>query len=235
MKSIGLLFAFVLISSSLTAQKSDTTSLISAFSDDTNKELSLTEWKKFKNFEQKVTLLSKEEKELQLRGYVRDSIQILGVKLMAVKLLEEKELLNRDLSENPEYYASLLNELRESGIPQSEYLFLEEKMAYFNRTELQNQLVQSRWLNLGMISLCLGLVYVIFHLKKSARRSLPPELSKQELTVQNLILQGKSNKEIANELFISLSTVKSHITNLYAKLNVANRQELFQKSTGTST
>jgi len=45
-----------------------------------------------------------------------------------------------------------------------------------------------------------------------------------------LILQGKSNKEIANELFISLSTVKTHITNIYNKLKVSSRQELLRKT-----
>lgn len=231
----SLLFIFILVSTSAFAQTLDSISLVSERPDKAYKELSLKEWKKFKNFEQKVTKRSEEESILQLRGYVRDSIQILGVKLMAVRLLNEKALLDKDISENPTYYSTLLERLRESNIPQAEYLFLEEKMAYFNQTELQNQLGQSRWLNVMLIALCLGLVYVAIHLKRVVRKSAPPELSRQEVTVRNLILQGKSNKEIANELFISLSTVKSHITNLYAKLNVANRRELFQKSTGTST
>ena len=154
---------------------------------------------------------------------------------MAVKLLDEKSLLDKDITENPSFYVSLLQRLRESGIPQTEYQFLEEKMAYFNQDGLKNQLVQSRGLNVLLLVSCLGLIYAIFRLKKVIRKSTPAALSRQEVTVRDLILQGKSNKEIANELFISLSTVKSHITNLYAKLNVANRRELFQKSTGTST
>ncbi|HDZ13708.1 MAG TPA: response regulator transcription factor [Pricia sp.] len=36
-------------------------------------------------------------------------------------------------------------------------------------------------------------------------------------------------KEIANELFISLSTVKTHITNIYGKLKVSGRQELLRR------
>ncbi|NKI30490.1 helix-turn-helix transcriptional regulator [Muricauda sp. DJ-13] len=235
MKTIGYILVFVFISSSLQGQEVTTDKIISSFSDEAYKELSLSEWKKFKNFELKLSNFDEQDKEQQLRGYVRDSLQILGVKLMAVKLLDEKKLLNKDLSENPEYYVSLLDELRGSDIPKSEYLFLEEKMAYLNQAELQNQLVQSRWLNLGLLSLCLCLGYLTYYWRNGVRKSIPAELSKQEITVRNLILQGKSNKEIANELFISLSTVKSHITNLYAKLNVANRQELFQKSTGAST
>ncbi len=231
----SLFFFFILISSSTLAQSKDMNPSLSQRSDEAYKELSLTEWKRFKNFEQKVTEKPLKERELELRGYVRDSIQILGVKLMAVKLLDEKALLDKDISENPTYYVTLLQRLRESGIPQAEYLFLEEKMAYLKQEELQNQLGRSRWLNIVLIASCLGLMYAVMRLKKVVRKSAPPELSRQEVTVRNLILQGKSNKEIANELFISLSTVKSHITNLYAKLNVANRRELFQKSTGAST
>ena len=84
-----------------------------------------------------------------------------------------------------------------------------------------------------LLLVCVAMGYLAFKLQR--RTNSQPGLSKQEITVRNLILEGKSNKEIASELFISLSTVKTHITNLYAKLNVGNRQELFQKSTGTST
>ena len=44
-----------------------------------------------------------------------------------------------------------------------------------------------------------------------------------------MIIEGKSNKEIAKELFISLSTVKTRITNIYKKLNLSNRGDLICK------
>ena len=44
--------------------------------------------------------------------------------------------------------------------------------------------------------------------------------------IQEKIAEGKSNKEIASELFISLSTVKTHINNLYKKLDVSSRDDL---------
>lgn len=231
------LFVFLLVCSSLVAQHETQPSLIFESQDQVYKELTLSEWKRFKSFEQKLDLTSNmsRDKLAQLRNYAKDSIQILGVKLMAIRLLNEKELLDRDISENPTYYASFLTELRDSSIPHNEYLFLEEKMAYLNQEILEQQLGESRWLNIVFGLLCLGLIFMVLYLKVRSGRPSAPELSKQEVTVRNLILQGKSNKEIANELFISLSTVKSHITNLYGKLNVSNRQELFQKSTGAST
>lgn len=50
-------------------------------------------------------------------------------------------------------------------------------------------------------------------------------LSARELAVLALILEGKSNREIASHLFITLATVKSHIQRIYAKLEVSNRNE----------
>ncbi|MEZ4858316.1 MAG: helix-turn-helix transcriptional regulator [Flavobacteriaceae bacterium] len=51
-------------------------------------------------------------------------------------------------------------------------------------------------------------------------------LSKQEQRVMELILEDKTNKEIADALFVSVSTVKTHINNLYKKMNVSSREEL---------
>lgn len=51
-------------------------------------------------------------------------------------------------------------------------------------------------------------------------------LTQQEQKIAQLICQDKSNKEIADELFVSVSTVKSHINNIYKKLNVQSRDEL---------
>lgn len=199
--------------------------------------LTSMEWKKFKKFEQVLydSGLTENEQEEQLTVYARDSLKILEVKLIAIKVLEEKSLLNRDIADNPSYYVSLLGKLKDSNIPPSEYLFLEEKLAYINQEVVMEKLKWSRSVNIGLIALILLLTYLVLRQRKGQNKSILPELSKQETLVRSLILQGKSNKEIANELYISLSTVKSHITNIYSKLNVANRRELLENSTGTST
>lgn len=53
-----------------------------------------------------------------------------------------------------------------------------------------------------------------------------PELTPQESRILELILKNQTNKEIAATLFVSHSTVKSHINNLYRKLGVKNREQL---------
>ena len=51
------------------------------------------------------------------------------------------------------------------------------------------------------------------------------ELSRRELEILGLMAQGLSNQEIAAKLFISLSTVKTHIQNLFQKLDVKRRTQ----------
>jgi DNA-binding CsgD family transcriptional regulator len=53
-------------------------------------------------------------------------------------------------------------------------------------------------------------------------------ISNREREIIELILQGKSNKEIEEMLFISLSTVKNHVYNIYQKLDVKSRGQLIQ-------
>ena len=51
------------------------------------------------------------------------------------------------------------------------------------------------------------------------------ELTNREREVLQLIAQGKSNQEIATELFITLKTVKTHVSNILAKLDVEDRTQ----------
>jgi len=51
-------------------------------------------------------------------------------------------------------------------------------------------------------------------------------LSQREMDIVGLILSGKSNKEVALALSIELSTVKTHVNNIYAKLKVNSRKDL---------
>lgn len=53
-------------------------------------------------------------------------------------------------------------------------------------------------------------------------------LSDREFAAFKLSLEGKTNNDIAEELFISMSTVKFHLRNAYSKLGVLNRKEAFQ-------
>ena len=54
-------------------------------------------------------------------------------------------------------------------------------------------------------------------------------LSEREAEVLRLVALGMSNKEVAEELFLSQRTIKAHLTNIFNKLNVASRSEAIVK------
>lgn len=60
---------------------------------------------------------------------------------------------------------------------------------------------------------------------KIKEQELFETLTNRELEVLRLIGQGKTNKEIGDELFISLKTVKTHVSNILNKLNVQDRTQ----------
>ncbi|MFQ5708528.1 MAG: response regulator transcription factor [bacterium] len=55
-------------------------------------------------------------------------------------------------------------------------------------------------------------------------------ISERELEVLELMAKGYSNQEIANKLFVSLHTIKTHCSNLYSKLDVNRRTQAIQKA-----
>lgn len=61
--------------------------------------------------------------------------------------------------------------------------------------------------------------------ERLAGRMAGPGLTSRELDVLKAIVAGRSNKEIAQNLFISEATVKTHINNILSKLGVADRTQ----------
>lgn len=55
-------------------------------------------------------------------------------------------------------------------------------------------------------------------------------ISKREYEVLELMAKGLSNQEIADRLFVSLNTVKTHSSNLFLKLEVKRRTQAIQKA-----
>ena len=55
-------------------------------------------------------------------------------------------------------------------------------------------------------------------------------ISNREYEILTKISEGLSNKEIADQLFVSESTVKTHVSNLYTKLNARRRTQAIQKA-----
>ncbi len=62
-------------------------------------------------------------------------------------------------------------------------------------------------------------------LAASTRPAFPDRLTGREVEVLRLVAAGRTNREISEDLVLSLRTVARHITNIYAKIGVANKAE----------
>ncbi|CAM3989705.1 MULTISPECIES: response regulator transcription factor [Flavobacterium] len=187
------------------------------------------EEQKFRKFKKQIKSITTEDYLEKIRTYSKDSLKTLAIKLLSLKELNEKKLLQKDISLNSEYYIRLLEELKSSEINNLEYFFLERELNSYYLIHLKKKQILSIILNIIFGIIILVLSYIIYSIKSQKRLTIIEELSNQEIKIKKHIIDGKSNKEIAEELFISLSTVKTHITNIYSKLNVSNRKELINK------
>lgn len=140
-----------------------------------------------------------------------------------------------DLKENA-YYDQLLERLQKQ-YPNSSYT--EQYAAELRADKVLISSTASStipwWVYLLAVVSVLSLVgnYIFFgRLNRIKQQSVSTEqLSAQEQKVLDYILQDKTNKEIATELFVSVSTVKTHINNLYKKLQVSSRDEVKRLNT----
>ncbi|AUJ23190.1 MULTISPECIES: response regulator [Virgibacillus] len=65
----------------------------------------------------------------------------------------------------------------------------------------------------------------IMNRMRSPERALHEALTEREREILLLVAQGKTNQEIADQLFISLKTVKVHVSNILSKLEVQDRTQ----------
>ena len=66
--------------------------------------------------------------------------------------------------------------------------------------------------------------------EKSKKTNVVIELSVRELDTLKLIAEDLTNQEIADKLFVSINTVKTHVKNILLKLDVKNRSEAVNKA-----
>lgn len=139
-----------------------------------------------------------------------------------------------DLKSNS-YYNDLLKRLNKS-YPNASYT------KQYETELLSDQLIASpsqleensgfNWTILLIVALVLSVLFnfwlIISAKRKKAQKHVDAKelLTKQEQNVLDLLLDDNSNKAIAESLFVSVSTVKTHVNNVYRKLNVKSRDEL---------
>ena len=107
-------------------------------------------------------------------------------------------------------------------------------LAIFEKSILERYLLLIL-LEAGILCILL-LIYVLLYIKnntisennKVKEISLKYKLSIQEEKVLNLLMQDLSNQEIADKLYLSIYTIKNHISNIYKKTKM-NKQQLREK------
>jgi two-component system, NarL family, response regulator LiaR len=70
----------------------------------------------------------------------------------------------------------------------------------------------------------------VAHFKMDDEKLKQLGISKRELEVLELMAQGLSNQEIADKLFVSLNTIKTHTSSLFLKLETKRRTQAIQKA-----
>lgn len=137
----------------------------------------------------------------------------------------------KDLKHNS-YYLDLLERIN-SKYPNSEYATQFKSALTNDRYTLLKEKASGTNLVLYGIGglLLISILLNIYLFRKRQAKSTPVVdykaiLTPQEQNVFELMYQKNSNKVIADTLFISVSTVKTHINNIYAKLRITSRKEI---------
>ncbi|UCD31000.1 MAG: response regulator transcription factor, partial [Desulfobacterales bacterium] len=88
------------------------------------------------------------------------------------------------------------------------------------------RIVKSIWFEKPVISpFLVNLAFVYTNIDQEEQKKIHAHLTQREKEVLQLIAEGKGNKEIADMLYISTETVKSHVKNIFKKFRVKNRVE----------
>lgn len=111
-------------------------------------------------------------------------------------------------------------------IPNARFVPLESK----NHLLLENESAWQRFLN-EILDFTSTEAAEFFHPQpKAVPLQLTDDLTNRESQVLDLIAQGFNNKQIAERLYISPKTVRNHVSNIYSKLQVANRAQAIVKA-----
>ena len=135
---------------------------------------------------------------------------------------------------NKSYYIDLLKRLK-NKYPKAAYVKQFEKDLNKNKvimTESNSSIKKYTMYIIGLLLIVSVIINIHLFQKSRNKDGLKIDyktiLTNQEQNIFELMHQKNSNKNIAAILFISVSTVKTHINNIYTKLDISSRKEIDQ-------
>jgi len=154
------------------------------------------------------------------------------VELYTYQLYANNESFTRkfylDDLKKSDYYNQLLEQLK-TEYPNSTYAYQFEDDLQHDNIDTKNKSTKNIIIILAILlstSLIINFILIKRKHKKTSTINYTLVLSKQEQKVFELMNSELSNKQIAEKLFISISTVKTHINNIYSKLSISSRKEV---------
>ncbi|WP_236976224.1 helix-turn-helix domain-containing protein [Membranihabitans maritimus] len=153
------------------------------------------------------------------------------------KAVNEKLRTIADTSENPlvSLYAIYQSSFEANYTAHREFYeqYLQkwenEKSLYFDifrkQIDLRNPAHSLHYVWIALLFFGIGILTTLYIFPTIKRKHPIHDLSIQERKIFKLLQSGKSNKEISEECNIGISTVKSHVSNIYTKLNIKSRKE----------
>ncbi len=180
---------------------------------------------------------------MDMGNYIRNFVENEKNALVGLYALYHLDQKDTDFLRNSEFYFSFQTKL-ELQFPNShyaeEYAELLESLVGFREMVCEMPGVQPKWKDRLLIVQFILIVFLLFLIgwllvnmnkKKKVQfqnleqANLIDGLTSKQKEILELLALGKTNKEIAQDLFVELSTVKTHINNIYRQLNVSTRKE----------
>jgi LuxR family maltose regulon positive regulatory protein len=176
--------------------------------------------------DQALTLLEGHLEEAQAQRRGGSEIEILALQALTLWNKSEKERAVSTLTEaltlaEPEGYIRILIDEGPQMIPLLSELLEAHQRRHLERSELPSA---------HYIRMLLAALEQASSGAKPPTGGLPESLSEREVEVLQLIEAGRSNRQIAQELFITPGTVKSHTNNIYRKLDAHSRTQALARA-----
>lgn len=200
--------------------------------------------KRKQQFTTDITKTKSEYLKKDLQDFIRDFVETEKNTLVGLYALYHLEEKDTDFLQNSDFYFNFQKRINKqySGTQYTQsYTELLEKLIGFRDMVCEIPGVQPKWkdnllIAQSIVILVLLISLTLFYInsrKKLAqlnRNNSKSQTSFSNLTIKEreilkLLASGKTNKEIAQELYVELSTVKTHINSIYKQLQLSSRKE----------